>query len=259
MRIEVLFTPHQVDEMYLREKTVVVIDVLRASTTVTAALYNGAKEIIPVATVESAMKIVGNLYGDVRLLGGERNGKMIEGFNLGNSPLEYTEERVFGKAIVYSTTNGSLAMVKARYAKVMVVASFVNLSAVAAFVEDVTGSRNEEASDITILCAGRNGFYSLEDSVCAGMLIEKLSARKPALTSECGDAGIVSLTMFKRHSRSLLKMLKNSEHGKYLSAIGYGDDLKFCAAVDSLPVVPQLLGNIVKLKKDGDSSKGSFS
>ena len=110
MRVEVFFTPHQVDEMYLRDRIVVVIDVLRASTTIAMALRNGAKEIIPVATVESAMKIVGNLFGDVTLLGGERNGKMIEGFNLGNSPLEYIEERVRGKSIIFSTTNGSQAM-----------------------------------------------------------------------------------------------------------------------------------------------------
>ena len=94
MRIDVHFTPYQTDELVLREKTVVVIDVLRASTTIVTALINGAKEIIPVATVESAVKISGNLFGDVILLGGERNGKMIEGFNLGNSPTEYSAEKV---------------------------------------------------------------------------------------------------------------------------------------------------------------------
>lgn len=247
MRVEVFFTPHQVDEMYLRDKAVVVIDVLRASTTIAAALHNGAKEVIPVATVESAMKIVGNLFGDVTLLGGERNGKMIEGFNLGNSPLEYVEERVKGKSIVFSTTNGSQAMVKARYAKEMVVMGFVNIS----LVEEFSRQR-----DITIICAGRSGYFSIEDSVCAGMLIQKLidTDRNEV---QFGDSGAASLALYKNHSKALYKMMKNSEHGQYLEEIGFGDDIRFCAEVDSIPVVPQLLGNVVKLKKDAEGLKVS--
>jgi 2-phosphosulfolactate phosphatase len=238
MRVEVFFTPHQVDEMYLRDKTVVVIDVLRASTTIATALHNGAKEIIPVATVESAMKIVGNLFGDVTLLGGERNGMMIEGFNLGNSPLEYIEERVKGKSIVFSTTNGSQAMVKARYAKEMVVCGFVNMSAVEKFVE---------GRDAVIVCSGRGGNFSMEDAVCAGMLIHKL-VETNGRAVEFGDAGAASLALYKNHNKSLYKMVKSTEHGQYLEEIGLGDDLKICAEVDTIPVLPMLVGNVVKLR-----------
>ena len=90
MKIEVFFSPSQIDDLFLREKNVVVIDVLRASTTAITAIHNGAREVIPVNTIESAVKVSGNLFGDVVLRGGERNGKMIEGFNLGNSPFEYS-------------------------------------------------------------------------------------------------------------------------------------------------------------------------
>ncbi len=242
MRVEVFFTPHQVDEMSLRDRTVVVIDVLRASTTIATALNNGAKEVIPVTTVESAMKIVGNLFGDVTLLGGERNGKMIKGFNLGNSPSEYVEERVKGKSIVFSTTNGSQAMVKSRYAKEMVVCGFVNISAVETFVGD-------PQRDITILCSGHGGNFSMEDAVCAGMLIQKLNENKRNGV-EFGDAGAASLALYEIHSKALYKMLKSSEHGRYLEEIGLAEDLRACAEVDNVPVVPQLLGNVVKLKKD---------
>jgi 2-phosphosulfolactate phosphatase len=238
MRVEVFFTPHQIDEMSLRDKTVVVIDVLRASTTIATALCNGAKEIIPVATVESAMKIVGNLFGDVTLLGGERNGKMIEGFNLGNSPLEYIEERIRGKSIVFSTTNGSQAMVKARYAKDMAICSFVNISAVREFV----GVR-----DAVILCAGRSGNFSIEDVVCAGMLIHKM-AEGNGKSLEYGDAGAAAVSLFKNHSKSLFKMIKGSEHGRYLEEIGFEKDLPVCAEVDTVPVLPLLVGNVVKLR-----------
>ena len=121
MQVDVFFAPQHVEELALRDKTVVVIDVLRASSSIAVALFNGAKEIIPVPTVEAAMKIVGNLAGDVTLLGGERNGRMIEGFHLGNSPAEYAEERVRGKSIVFTSTNGSQAIAKAKYAREMIV------------------------------------------------------------------------------------------------------------------------------------------
>ena len=107
MRVELHFTPHQIDELALRDRTIVVVDVLRASTSIATALYNGAKEIIPVTTVERAVKISGDLLGDHVLRGGERNGRMIAGFNLGNSPFDYFEEKVRGKAIIFSSTTAS--------------------------------------------------------------------------------------------------------------------------------------------------------
>ena len=105
MKIDLSFSAGQFDELQLR-----------ASSTITIALNNGAREVIPVANIESAVKISGSLFGEVTLRGGERNGKIIEGFNLGNSPLEYSETAVKGKSIIYCTTNGSVAMAKSRYA-----------------------------------------------------------------------------------------------------------------------------------------------
>lgn len=242
MRIELHFTPHQTDELALRDKTIVVIDVLRASTSIITALSNGAKEIIPVATVESAVKISGNLFGDVTLLGGERNGRIIEGFHLGNSPFEYSEERVKGKSIIFSSTNGSLAMSRARYAKEMAVCGFVNITSVVAFVQ-------QNPRDFIIVCAGNNGMFSLEDSVCAGMLIHRLTEGK-AGTCELSDGALASMTLYKGFGRSILKMIKNSERGVFLSQIGFGDDLAACAGVDTIPVLPVLDGNVIKLRRE---------
>jgi 2-phosphosulfolactate phosphatase len=247
LRIDLLFTPGQTDEMGLRGKTVVMIDVLRASTTIITALRNGAKEIIPVNTVESAVKISGNLFGDVILLGGERNGKMIEGFHLGNSPAEYAEERVRGKSIIFSSTNGSQAMVKARYAREMLVCAFVNLSAVATFLR-------EAGRDCLIVCAGSGGMFSLEDAVCAGGLIQKIS-EDPRLTLGLSDAAQAALTLHKTLGRSILRMLKATEHGRYLTEIGFENDLAACAAVDSVPVLPLLAGSVVKLRRDSEKSE----
>ena len=242
MRIDVHFTPHQTDELVLREKTVVVIDVLRASTTIVTALSNGAKEIIPVATVESAVKISGNLFGDVILLGGERNGKMIEGFNLGNSPTEYSAEKVKGKSIIFSSTNGSEAMVRARYAHELSVCGFVNVSSVA-------DALREDPSDFTILCAGNNGVLSLEDSVCAGMLVAKVMD-DAEFDVELSDGAHVARALFKSFGKGILRMVKTSDHGRYLQEIGMGDDLKICAEIDSMPVLPQMEGNVLKLKRE---------
>jgi 2-phosphosulfolactate phosphatase len=114
-----------------------VIDVLRASTSIATALYNGAKEIIPVTTIERAVKISGNLFGDHVLRGGERNGRTIEGFNLGNSPFDYSEEKIRGKAIIFSSTNGSLAIEKARFSRNVAIAGFVNILLVTQFIKDL--------------------------------------------------------------------------------------------------------------------------
>ncbi len=245
MKIDLSFNAGQFDELQLREKNVIVLDVLRASSTITVALNNGAREIIPVASIESAVKISGSLFGEVTLRGGERNGKTIEGFNLGNSPLEYSEAAVKGKSIIYCTTNGSIAMAKSRYARTLAVASFINLTATTDFI------RNEN-KDFLFICAGRAntvGNFSLEDAVCAGMMIQNL-LKAESLEIELSDSAKAAHVLFKSFGRSILKMLKTSEHGKYLIEIGFAEDLKICAQVDSVPVLPILTGTVIKLKKE---------
>jgi 2-phosphosulfolactate phosphatase len=245
MKIDLSFNAQQFDELQLRDRNIVVIDVLRASTTITVALANGAREIIPVSSIESAVKISGSLFGEVTLRGGERNGKIIEGFNLGNSPLEYNEQAVKGKSIIYCTTNGSVAMAKSRYAKTLAVGSFVNLSRIVDFIR-------EENKDFLIICAGRissTGNFGLEDAVCAGMMIESLlKAEKPEV--ELSDSARAARAIYKSFGRSILKLMKGTEHGKYLTDIGFKDDLKICAAVDSVPVLPILSGTVIKLRKE---------
>ncbi|RCK71920.1 MAG: putative 2-phosphosulfolactate phosphatase [Ignavibacteriae bacterium] len=237
----VYFTPNQVDEIFLKDKNVVVIDVLRSSTTIVHALNNGARIIIPVPSIESAVKISGSAFGDVVLRCGERNGRMIEGFNLGNSPLEYKEEVVKGKTIIFYSTNGSPTITKSRYAKNLLVAGFVNITAVAEYL----ASLNE---DFYIICAGNQNSFCIEDVACAGMLISKvenISGKK----LEYNDASNAAYLLYKIHSRSILKLLRQSDHGKYLSEIGFREDLKVCAAVDSVPKIPTLIDNSLILKR----------
>jgi 2-phosphosulfolactate phosphatase len=245
MKIDLSFSAGQFDDLQLRDKNIIVLDILRASSTITVALNNGAREIIPVASIESAVKISGSLFGEVTLRGGERNGKTIEGFNLGNSPLEYSEAAVKGKSIIYCTTNGSVAMARSRYARALIIGSFLNLTTVVDFI------RNEN-KDFLFICAGRIntiGYFSLEDAVCAGMMIQKLT-KIESLDLNLSDSSKAAHALYKSFGRSILKMLKTCEHGKYLTEIGFADDLKICAAVDSVPVLPVQIENKIKLKKE---------
>ncbi|MBA4313612.1 MAG: 2-phosphosulfolactate phosphatase [Chlorobiaceae bacterium] len=240
--ITVHLTPGNIDEMGLKDKNLIVIDVLRASTTIATALQNGAKEIMPVGTIENAVKISGSLFGGVTLRAGERNSKMIEGFNLGNSPKEFTEDVVKAKSIIFFTTNGTTAIGKGKHAKNLVVAGFVNLSKVVEFFINLQ-------EDIVILCAANENVFCIEDAVCAGRIINKM-AGSAGIELVLDDTGVACATLDKSFGKSILKMLKSTEHGKYLTEIGFADDLKICAALDSVQVIPMLVGNIIKLPKD---------
>jgi len=240
MKLDVLFSPVQADELFFTGKTTVVIDVLRASSTIITALTNGAKEVIPVGTIEFAVKVSGGIFGGHTLLGGERNTKKIEGFALGNSPSEYTKEIISGKSIVFYSTNGSRAIVKAKYSANLFVCSFNNLKTLAEHIKKL----NE---DVIILCAGNNNFFSLEDSVCAGMLVTELIAGNK--TAELTDASTGALALFKSLGKNIFKMLSETDHGQLLINNGFEDDLKACAAFDSTDVIPFYAGNTLKVLK----------
>lgn len=240
MKIDVLYSPVQADELFFTGKTTVVIDVLRASTTIITALSNGAKEIVPVGTVEFAVKVSGGIFGGQTLLGGERNTKKIEGFALGNSPAEYTKEIVAGKSIVFYSTNGSRAIVKAKYSANLFVCSFNNLKTMAKHLKKL----NE---DVVVLCAGNNNFFSLEDSVCAGMLVNELFTETK--NNEMTDSAKSAMALFKSFGKNILKMLSETDHGKLLIENGFTNDLQACAELDNTDVIPFYSGNVLKVFK----------
>ena len=207
---------------------VVVIDVFRASTTIAAALANGARFVLPVADVEQAMKLAEPYADSEVLLGGERECQRIEGFQLGNSPREYTREVVAGKVIVFTTTNGTRALTAAKDAATVLVGSFVNFSAVADAVA--------EHEAVTILCAGNNGRLSLEDFACAGGLVNRLAKRE----SRLDDAALAARAAYKNLKADLGRTLAATEHALLLADLGFRADLDFALKVDSVPVVPRL-------------------
>lgn len=244
MQITVYFSPNHLDELELRDKIVVVIDVLRASTTITYAMRAGAREIIPVATVEQAMKIVGNLHSTSTVLCGERGGKRIEGFKLGNSPFEYTEEAVRGKALILTTTNGALALTKAKYARQCFVSSFVNLSATIEALSQIEGISSEH---LLIVCSGREEAFSLEDATCAGMLITRLEARM-GTTEVLSDSARAALSVYRQYGSDIYRTLIESDHGRNLLELGFQEDISAASQIDSMPLVPVLEQTVIKKK-----------
>ena len=238
MKINVLFTPVIADDLYFTGKTTVVIDVLRASSTIVAALQNGAKEIVPVGTVEFAVKVSGGMFGGQTLIGGERNTKKIEGFALGNSPLEYTEDVVAGKSIIFYTTNGTKAIVKAKFSAGLFICAFNNISAVAKHLAMLD-------NDFEIQCAGRSNNFSMEDTICAGKLISEIEKIKTDLS--LSDSAKASVALSKSFGRSIYKMLSETEHGKQLLENGFDDDIKFCSKLNISEIVPYFIGNVLKL------------
>lgn len=245
MKCNVIFCPAHIEELYFTGKTVVVIDVLRASNTIITALSNGAKEIVPVGSVEFAVKVSGGMFGGQTLIGGERNTKKIDGFALGNSPLEYNAEVVAGKSIIFYTTNGSKAVVKAKFAENLIICSFANLTAVAKYLIGLD-------KDFEILCAGKNNSFSLEDAVCAGALISKMQLLKSDL--ELDDTANASVVLKKSFGKSTLNMLKGTQHGKLLIENQFEEDIKYCSQTDNVKVIPFFSENVLKLMPDQHSS-----
>jgi 2-phosphosulfolactate phosphatase len=248
MKINVLFSPVSADELYFTGKTSVVIDALRATTTIITALENGAKEIIPVGTVEFAVKVSGGMFGWQTLLGGERNTKKIEGFALGNSPLEYSADIVSGKTVVLYTTNGTKAITKAKFSSRLFICAFSNISALAKHLALLN-------QDLEIICSGRSNNFSMEDSVCAGKLISEIEKLNNEII--LSDSARASQALNKSFGKSILKMLKDTEHGKILAENGFEEDITFCSKLNNSNVIPYYNGQTIKILPDNESSSQS--
>ncbi|HEY0036802.1 MAG TPA: 2-phosphosulfolactate phosphatase, partial [Longimicrobium sp.] len=180
MRLDVLLTPGELVPGEIAERTVVVLDVLRASSSIVEALAAGARALFPVGTIEEAIRLANTLGRDEVLLAGERKCLPIEGFDLGNSPGEFTAERIAGKIVVMSTTNGTIALTAASVGARVVVASWLNFQAV---VDDLVRTGAEPV----LLCAGRERVFGLEDAVCAGQLAAAVMKALPDEEWELND------------------------------------------------------------------------
>lgn len=206
-------------------RIVIVVDIFRATTTICMALNNGAASIIPVATVEEAKAYKDRGY----LVGGERNVVKFEFSDFGNTPSEYTKEKVSGKDIVISTTNGTHAIDIAKDSENLIIGSFSNISTVSDFCI-------KQNKDILILCAGWQNKFSIEDTLFAGALAEKIAKQNPC--NIYFDATTVSIAMWKEAQKNIATYIAQSEHWNRMKMHGLLDVANFCLEQDTSRVLP---------------------
>lgn len=229
MLVETVLTADQANPQKLRGKTVIILDVLRAATNIVNALANGCEEVIPALTIKEALSLAKSLELGSYLLGGERKREKIQGFDLGNSPGEYISEKVKGKKIIITTTNGTKAIGQAVLADHILIGSLLNVSTVGRYSLSL-------AKDIIILCSGTRGCFSLEDSIAAGSLVDYLIQKEANLILD--DLSLALRQLYKSYFPRLLEPLSISENGRSLLKMGKEEDVKFAAQLDIYQVVP---------------------
>jgi 2-phosphosulfolactate phosphatase len=239
MHLDIQFVPSPLNPNLLSGRVIVVIDILRATSVMVQAMSQGASEIIPLATVEEAFQMAKAFPKGFILLGGERESKNIPGFDLGNSPKEYAAERVKGKKLILTTTNGTRAFHVVSSGKEILAGSFLNIGAVAQRCLELN-------RDLFIFPSGDGGKFSLEDTLCGGMLID-LITRKEKEHLSLTDASYSAQILYQRFKDNLLEAFHLSHHGKELINRGFEDDLAYCAQIDMTDIVPVFRDGVIRV------------
>jgi len=242
--IEVLPTPHGLPERN-SDRLIIVIDALRACTTIAHALHAGARGIIPAESVEEALRRSATLDRDSTLLCGERDSKRIDGFDLGNSPAEYVSSAVEGKTLILLTTNGSRVLAAAG-SKVCFAAAFVTLRA--------SAMRAAAFEQITIVCAGSSERFAWEDFLCAGMLVEEIQ-REASLEYALDDGARLALETARAHRAHLVSAIRAADHARELDEIGFGADVLLACEVDRFSFVPVLRDGRIVAETTADAPR----
>lgn len=233
--VEVCFTPGEYDYFKSEYEIVVVIDVLRATSAICAAFDNGINSIIPVSTLEEAIDYKAKGF----LVGAERKGKIVEGFDFGNSPFSYMREEFKGKDVVLTTTNGTKALHIAREAETVVVGSFLNLDYLSHWLA-------EQNKNILCLCSGWQDKFNLEDTICAGAICEYLINTGRYMSDE--DSSIAAKYLYLSAKDNFFGYLKSSSHRRRLKNLNLNEDIKYCLTPNQTNVIPILKnGKLVKI------------
>ena len=240
--VNVYFLPNRVPTHVLEGHTVVVIDVLRATTTIVAALAAGARSVMPCLSIDEARRRAEQLGGDA-LLAGERGGLKIEGFDLGNSPSEFTLQIVAAKTLVMTTTNGTKALLSVAKASEILIGAFVNLSAVCRSVSPDT--------PLDIVCAGTDEEVTEDDVLVAGALVRRLALGDAMV--ELNDSAQIARdtwSRFKERGESLADALRTTRGGRNLVDIGMQPDIGFAAKIDRYDLVPRFFPDTGEIRAD---------
>lgn len=239
MRIDVFFTPGELHNKPLTGRVAAVIDVLRATSTIVEAMANGARSVFPAATMDDAVTLAQTLGRKEVLLTGERGSRKIEGFDLGNSPLEYTRDVVADKVVVMTTTNGTPALVAGSTARKCVVASFLNLNAAA-------NALAEADAPIVLLCSGREGRFSLDDALCAGTYIREIRARNKGPV-RMNDGAYAAAALERRYRGRLATVISHTAAARQIVDAGLAEDIAYCLTENRHEIVPVMSDRQVTL------------
>jgi 2-phosphosulfolactate phosphatase len=226
-RVEVCPSPKQFELYQWDFSIVVAIDVLRATSAICAALDNGVKGIIPVSTLEEAFDYKRKGYH----VGAERNGEVVEGFEFGNSPFSFMEDRFKGKTLVLSTTNGTRAINIASKTHTVVAGSLINLDALIEWLI-------EQDDNVLLLCSGWKDKFNLEDTICAGAITEALLATNKFKSDE--DSTISAMFLYQSARDNYFSFLKHSSHRRRLKRLNLNEDIKYCLTPNQTRVIPIL-------------------
>ena len=236
MRVHVALTPGEFPDLALGGRSALVVDVFRATSMVIAAFDAGCARVIPVAGAAEARERARALAPEPVLLAGERGGEQIDGFDLGNSPLDCIPERIGGRSMLLTTTNGTAAMLKASQADSAAVAALTNVGAAVRWAVS-------ERKDLTVLCAGEKGGFSLEDAVCAGLLVEGIG--RAAAGATLSDAAQAARCLGILYGGRLDRLRRDSGWARHLEARRRGTDLDYCLRLDASALVPVLAGGAI--------------
>lgn len=221
----------------LENKTVVVIDIFRASSAICTALAHGVKEIIPIDSLEQAHRLKDSGY----IVAAERKGEVVNGFDFGNSPYSFMDEKLRDQSVVLTTTNCTNAILKAKSANRLLIGSFLNISAVAEYLKN-------EDNDVLLLCAGWNDNFNLEDSVFAGALARLLENH---FLITC-DSAVAAMILFQSAKSDIKAFLHESSHSHRLQHLHLKRDIDYCLKMDETSVIPVLQGSgIVAMEEVG--------
>ena len=234
LTVDVCVSPYLYPVHHRDDTIVVVIDILRATTAMCTAFHYGVEKMIPVATVEEATEYKNKGF----MVGAERNGIALGGFDFGNSPFSYMTDKIKDQTIVISTTNGTQAIEAAKDAYQVVIGAFTNITALCEYLI----SQNKS---VLLLCSGWKNRFNWEDSMFAGAVTNRLLN---AGMHKTGDASMAMAFLYDQSQKNIIKFLRNSSHAERLAAMGLKKDIKYCFQLDKTTVIPVLEGKyLVKL------------
>jgi 2-phosphosulfolactate phosphatase len=228
--IDVCLSPDLMHLYPVHDRTVVVVDILRATSCMTTAFAHEVASITPFAKLDDCLAMKSKGY----FTSGERDGKKVDGFDLGNSPFEYMDESLKGQKIAFTTTNGTQAIAKSIGAREIVIGSFLNLSAVVNYLR-------KSENNILVVCAGWKGKVNLEDTLFAGAIVELL---KDMFAPEC-DAPTAAQHLYNQAKYDMVDFLKDSSHVRRLAKLNIYKDIQFCLTLDQYDVVPVLKNGVL--------------